>query len=105
MSKKLLFLYITFSVLAVIILLVFGLTAKVIFGGLNVNFLEQRLSSYLKNEYEINLNSDDFVLMYSQDKDLYIEVSKADLSFSDKTSFSANQIIIDFDLNDLFFNN
>ena len=105
MSKKLLFLYITLSILAVIILLNFGLTIKVIFGGLNVNFLEQRLSSYLKTEHGVNLNSDDFVLMHSQDKGLYIDVSKADLSISDETSFSANQIIIDFDLNDLFFNN
>ena len=31
------------------------------------------------------------------------DVSKADLLFSDKTSFSANQIIINFDLNDIFF--
>ncbi len=105
MSKKLLFLYITFSVLAVFTLLIIGLTAKVIFGGLNINFLEQRLSSYLKTEYEINLNSDNFVLTHSQDKGLFIDVSKADLFISDETSFSANQIIIDFDLNDLFFNN
>ncbi|MBD1142171.1 AsmA-like C-terminal domain-containing protein [Pelagibacterales bacterium SAG-MED32] len=105
MSKKLLFLYITFSLLVVVTLVIIGLTAKVIFGGLNINFLEQRLSSYLKNEHNITLKSDDFMLMHAQDKGLFIDVSKADLSLSDKTSFSANQIIIDFDINDLFFNN
>ena len=76
---------------------------KVVFGGLNINFLEQRLSSYLKNEQKIALNSDDYILMYNQDHGLFIDVSKADLLFSDKASFSANQIVIDFDLNDLFF--
>ena len=86
-------------------LIIIGLTVKVIFGGLNINFLEQRLSSYLKNEYKIILKTDDCILTHSQDKGLFIDVSKADLSLSDKTSFSANQIIIDFDLYDLFFNN
>ena len=103
MSKKLLFLYITSSFLAVLTLIIIGLTAKVIFGGLNINFLEQRLSSYLKNEYKIILKSDDYILTHSQDNGLFINISKADLSLSDKTSLSTDQIIIDFDLNDLFF--
>ena len=105
MSKKLLFLYITSSFFALITLVIIGLTAKVIFGGLNINFLEQRLSSYLKNEHKIILKSDYYILRYGQDNGLYIDVSKADLLFSDKASFSANQIVIDFDLNDLFFSN
>ena len=105
MSKKLLFLYITSSFLAVITLVIIGLTMKVIFGGLNINFLEQRLSSYLKNEHKIILKSDDYILTHSQDNGLFINVSKADLSLSDKTSLSTDQIIIDFDLIDLLFNN
>jgi len=104
-SKKLLFLYITSSLLVVFTLVIIGLTAKVFFGGLNINFLEQRLSSYLKNEYNITLKSNDYILMYNQNNGLFIDVSKIDLSLSDKTSFSANQIIIDFDLNDLMFSN
>ena len=105
MSKKLLFLYITSSFLVVLTLIIIGLTAKVIFGGLNINFLEQRLSSYLKNEHKIILKSDDYILRHGQDNGLYIDVSKADLSLSDKTLLTINQIRIDFDLNDLFFNN
>jgi len=104
-SKKLLFLYITSSFFVVITFVIIGLIAKVIFGGLNINFLEQRLSSYLKNEHEIILKSDDYILTHSQDKGLFIDISKADLSFSDKTSLSTDEIIIDFDLIDLFFNN
>ena len=105
MSKKLLFLYITSSFLAVITLAIIGLTMKVIFGGLNINFLEQRLSSYLNNEHKIILKSDDYILSHSQDYGLSIDVSKADLSLSDKSSLSTDQIIIDFDLIDLLFNN
>ena len=105
MSKKLLFLYITISFLVVFTLVIIGLTAKVIFGGLNINFLEQRLSTYLNNKYNVTLTSDDYILMYDQDNGIYIDVLKADLSLSDKTSFSANQITIGFDLNDLFFKN
>ena len=105
MSKKLLFLYISSSLLAVITLVIIGLTMKVIFGGLNINFLEQRLSSYLNNEHKIILKSDDYILTHSQDNGLFINVSKADLSLSDKTSLSTDQIIIDFDLIDLLFNN
>ena len=41
--------------------------------------------------------------MHSQENGLYIDVSKTDLFLDEKTSLSANQIIIDFDLNDLFF--
>ena len=85
--------------------MIIGLTMKVIFGGLNINFLEQRLSSFLKNEHKITLKSEDYILMHNQDNGLFIEVSKANLSLSDEMSLSANQIIIDFDLNDLFFNN
>ena len=105
MSKKLLFLYIISSLLAVITLVIIGLTMKVIFGGLNINFLEQRLSSYLKNEHKIILKSDDYILTHSQDNGLFINISKADLSLSDKTSLSTDQIIIDFDLINLLFNN
>ncbi len=105
MSKKLLFLYITSSLLVVITLIIIGLTAKIILGGLNINFFEQRLSSYLKNEYKMILKSDDYILMHNQDNGLFIDVSSAELSYSDKTIFSANQIVIDFDLNDLFFSN
>ncbi len=105
MSKKLLFLYLTSSFLVVFTLVVIGLTAKVFFGGLKVNFLEQRLSSYLKNEHEISLKSDDLILTHNQDNGIFIDVSKADLSLRNKTSISANQIIVDFDLDDLFFNN
>ncbi len=103
MSNKLLFLYIAASLLVVFTLIIIGLTAKVFFGGLNINFLEQRLSSYLKNEYKITLNSDDYILMHNQDNGLFIDVSKVDLLLDDKTSFNLNQIIIDFNLNDLFF--
>ena len=84
-------------------LVIIGLTAKVFFGGLNINFLEQRLSLYLKNEHEITLKSDDYILMHSQENGLFIDVSKTDLSLNEKTSFNANQIIIDFDLYNLFF--
>mgnify|MGYP002025298223 CR=1 FL=1 len=86
-------------------LVIIGLTAKVFFGGLNINFLEQRLSLYLKNEREITLKSDDYILMHSQENGLFIDVSKTDLSLNEKTSFNANQIIIDFDLYNLFFSN
>ena len=79
MSKKLLFLYITSLTLLVLTLIIIGLTVKVVFGGLNINFLEQRLSSYLKNEHKINLKSDDYILMHNKDYGLFIDVSKADL--------------------------
>ena len=105
MSKKLLFLYITSSFLAVITLVIIGLTMKVIFGGLNIHFLEQRLSSYLENEHKIILKSDDYILTHSEDNGLFIDVLKADLSLSDKTLLSTDQIIIDFDLIDILFNN
>ncbi len=86
-------------------LIIIGLTAKIIFGGISVNFLEQRLSSYLKTEHKITLETNNYLLMYNEDNGLFIDISKADLLFSDKTSLSANQVIIDFNLNDLFFNN
>ena len=105
MSKKYLFLYIISAALAVVTVVIVGVAAKVIFGGLSVNFLEQRLSSYLKTQHEITLNSDDYILMYNEDNGLFIDVSNADLWIRDNTSLSANHIIIDFDLNDLFFNN
>ena len=103
MSKKLLFLYITSSVLGVFILLIAGLTTKIIFSGLNVNFLEQRLSSYLKTEYEINLESDDLALMYNEDIGVFIDISKTDLILNNETSISSNKIKIDFKLIDLFY--
>ncbi len=93
------------SVLVALSLVMIGVTAKVIFGGLSVNFLEQRLSSYLKTEHQITLDSNDYILKYNEDNGLFIDVSGADLSISDNKSFSANHIIIDFNLNDLFFSN
>ena len=104
MSKKLLFLYITSSIAIVFTLLIIGLSAKVALGGLNVNFIEQRLSSYLKTEHEINLKSDDYILMYNEENGLFIGVSKTDLLLNNEISLRANQIKIDFDLIDLFFN-
>ena len=104
MSKKLLFLYIISSVAAVFTIVFIGVTAKVMFGGLSVNFLEQRFSTYLKTEYEINLKSDDYTLMYNDDNGIFIDVLKTDLSLNNEVSLRANQIKIDFDLIDLFFN-
>ncbi len=103
MSKKLLFLYIISSVLVALALLTIGLTVKIIFGGLNVNFLEQRLSSYLKTEYEINLKSDDFRLMYNEDEGVFIDITKTNLIFNNEISFSSDKIKIDFDLIDLIY--
>ncbi len=103
MSKKLLFLYITSSALAVLILLIIGLIAKVIFGGLNVNFLEQRLSSYLKTEYDINLKSNDLTLMHNDDIGVFIDISKTDLILRNETSLSSSKIKIDFKLIDLLY--
>ena len=74
------------------------------FGGLSVNFLEQRISTYLKTEYEINLKSDDYTLMYNDDNGIFIDILKTDLSLNNEVSLRANQIKIDFDLTDLFFN-
>ena len=74
MSKKLLFLYITSSIVILLTLLITGLAANVALGGLNVNFIEQRLSSYLKTEHEINLKSDDYTLMYNEENGLFIDV-------------------------------
>ena len=102
MSKKRLFLFITSSFLAVFILIIISFATKIIFGGLNINFLEQRLLSFLENEHKISLKSEDYILMYNQDNGLFIDVSKTDLYLSDKTSFSTNQIIIDFELKNLF---
>ena len=103
MSKKLLYIYITSSVLAVFTLLIIGLIAKVIFGGLNVNFLEQRLSSYLKTEYDINLKSNDLRLMHNEDIGIFIDISKTDLILSNEISFSSDKIKIDFKLIDLLY--
>ena len=103
MSKKLLFLYIILSVVAVFTILIIGVAAKVMFGGLSVNFLEQRISTYLKTEYEIYLKSDDYTLMYNDDYGIFIDVLKTDLSLNNEISFRANQIKINFDLTDLFF--
>ncbi|MDC3204856.1 hypothetical protein OBA18_02900 [Pelagibacteraceae bacterium] len=103
MSKKLLFLYIPSSVLVVFTLLIIGFASKIIFGGLNVNFLEQRLSSYLKTEHEINLKSDDLTLMYNEDIGVFIDISKTDLILSNEISISSNKIKIDFKLIDLFY--
>ena len=103
MSKKLLFFYITSSVLVVFTLLIIGLTFKIIFGGLNVNFVEQRLSSYLDTEYEVNFKSDELTLMYNEDIGLFIDVSKTDLILSNEVSFSSDAIKIDFNLIDLLY--
>ena len=103
MSKKLFYIYITSSVLAVFTLLIIGLIAKVIFGGLNVNFLEQRLSSYLKTQYDINLKSNDFRLMHNEDIGIFIDISKTDLILSNEISFSSDKIKIDFKLIDLLY--
>ena len=103
MSKKLLILYITSSVLVAFTLVIIGVFAKVMYGGLSVNFLEKRISTYLKTEYEINLKSDDYTLMYNDDYGIFIDVLKTDLSLNNEISFRANQIKINFDLNDLFF--
>ena len=73
------------------------------FGGLSINFLEQRISTYLKTEYEINLKSDNYTLMYNDDNGIFIDVLKTDLSLNNEISFRANQIKINFDLTDLFF--
>ena len=59
MSKKRLFLYITSSIVIALTLLIIGLAANVALGGLNVNYIKQRLSSYLMTEHEINLKSDE----------------------------------------------
>ena len=98
MSKKLLFLYIISSVAAVFTIVLIGVTAKVMFGGLSVNFLEQRISTYLKTEYEINLKSDDYALMYNDDNGIFIDVLKTDLSLNNEVSLRANQIKINYDL-------
>ena len=103
MSKKLLFLYIISTVAAVFTIVIIGITAKVMFGGLSINFLEQRISTYLKTEYEINLKSDNYTLMYNDDNGIFIDVLKTDLSLNNEISFRANQIKINFDLTDLFF--
>ena len=103
MTKKLLFLYFISSALAVLTLLITGLIAKVIFGGLNVNFLEQRLSSYLKTEYDINLKSNDLTLMHNNDIGVFIDISKTDLILKNETSLSSNNIKIDFKLIDLLY--
>ena len=66
MSRKLLFSYIISSIAVAFTLVIIGVTAKVFLGGLNVNFIEQRLSSYLKTEHEINLKSDDYILFQRQ---------------------------------------
>jgi len=102
-SKKLLFLYIISTVAAVFTIVIIGITAKVMFGGLSINFLEQRISTYLKTEYEINLKSDNYTLMYNDDNGIFIDVLKTDLSLNNEISFRANQIKINFDLTDLFF--
>ena len=67
------------------------------FGGLSVNFLEQRISTYLKTEYEIYLKSDDYTLMYNDDYGIFIDVLKTDLLLNNEISFRANQIKINFD--------
>ena len=103
MSKKLLFLYIISSVAGVLTLVSIGVTVKVIFGGLNINFLEQRISTYLKTEYEFNLKSDDYTLMYNDDNGIFIDILNSNLLLNNEISFRANQIKIDFDLTDFFF--
>ena len=104
MSKKKLFLYIVSSFLAVFTIVIIGLAAKTIFGGLNLNFLEKRLTSYLEAEHKIILTSDDYMLMFNQENGLFIDVSNVDFFVNNETSLRANQIKADFDLIDLFFN-
>ena len=103
MSKKRLFLYIISSVAITLTLIIIGITTKVIFGGLNINFLEQRISTYLKTEYEFNLKSDDYTLMYNDENGIFIDVLNSNLLLNNGISFRANQIKIDFDLTDFFF--
>ena len=103
MSKKLLFLYIISSVAAVFTIVIIGVTAKVMFGGLNINFLEQRISTHLKIEYNFNLKSDDYTLMYNDDNGIFIDILNSNLLLDNEISLRANQIKIDFDLTDLFF--
>ncbi len=91
------------SVAAVFTILIIGVAAKVMFGGLSVNFLEQRISTYLKTEYEIHLKSDNYTLMYNDDYGIFVDVLKTDLSLKNEISLRANQIKINFDLTDLFF--
>ena len=105
MSKKLLFLYITSSVIALFTLVIAGVITKVILGGLNVNFLEQRLSSHFKTEHEIILKSDDYILKYNEDYGVFIDILKTNLILNNETSFSSDQIKIDFDLIDLLYQN
>ncbi|MFL2900995.1 MAG: AsmA-like C-terminal domain-containing protein [Candidatus Pelagibacterales bacterium] len=103
MSKKLLFLYIMSSVAAVFTIVIIGVTAKVMLGGLNINFLEQRISTYLKTEYDFNFKSDDYTLMYNNDNGIFIDILNSNLLLNNEISLRANQIKIDFDLTDLFF--
>ncbi len=103
MSKKLLFLYIISSVAAVFTIVIIGVAAKVMFGGLSINFLEQRISTHLKTEYDFNLKSDDYTLMYNDDNGIFIDILNSNLLLNNEISLSANQIKIDFDLTDLFF--
>ena len=103
MSKKLLFLYIISTVAAFFPIVIIGVTAKVMFGGLNINFLEQRISTHLKIEYNFNLKSDDYTLMYNDDNGIFIDILNSNLLLDNEISLRANQIKIDFDLTDLFF--
>ena len=103
MTKKLLFLYVTLSILAAFSLISIGVIAKVIYGGLSFNFLEKRLSTYLMTEYEVNLKSDDLTLMYNDHIGVFIDISKPDLLLSNEISISSNKIKIDFKLIDLFY--
>jgi len=102
-SKKLLFLYIISTVAAFFPIVIIGVTAKVMFGGLNINFLEQRISTHLKIEYNFNLKSDDYTLMYNDDNGIFIDILNSNLLLDNEISLRANQIKIDFDLTDLFF--
>ena len=103
MSKKLLFLYIISTVAAFFPIVIIGVTAKVMFGGLNINFLEQRISTHLKIEYNFNLKSDDYTLMYNDDNGIFIDILNSNLLLDNEISLRANLIKIDFDLTDLFF--